>query len=94
MSEKQEFEYAEKLGATEVADYLMKIAEGLKGRNLTLNGKGQTITLLPDETVKLKVKAEAKEGKGEIEFEIGWKEEYVVGAQKLEIGTESEQTAP
>lgn len=88
MSEKNEFEYAEKLGATEVADYLMKVAEGLKSRNLTLQGQGQAITLLPKEIVKLKVKAESKEGKGEVEFEIAWKEEYIIGSQKLEIESE------
>jgi amphi-Trp domain-containing protein len=87
MSDKNEFEYADKLSAMEVADYLEKIAEGLKTRSLKLQGKGQAISLLPQDTLKLKVSAEAKEGKGSIEFEISWKNEYVVGSQKLEIGS-------
>lgn len=87
MGDKNEFEYADKLSAAEVADYLERIAEGLKAKSLKLQGRGQVITLLPQETLKLKVSAEAKEGKGAIEFEISWKDEYVVGSQKLEIGS-------
>jgi len=90
VSEKNEFEYADKLEATEVADYLVAIAEGLKSKSLKLQGKGQMITLVPPETMKLKVKAESKEGKGELEMEISWKDEYIVGAQKLEIGSGQE----
>jgi len=87
VSDKNVFEYADKLEATEVADYLMSIAEGVKAKSLMLQGKGQSIALVPQDTMKLKVKAASKEGTGEIELELSWKEEYAVGSQKLEIGT-------
>lgn len=93
MSDKNEFEYADKLNSGEVADYLEKIAEGLKAKSLTLRGRGQAITLLPQDMLRLKVSAETKEGKGAIEFEISWKDEYAVGSQKLEIGP-SEASQP
>jgi amphi-Trp domain-containing protein len=87
VSDKEEFEYSDKLSAGEVGDYLVKLADGIRSRSLKLQGKGKAISLFPEEVVKLEVKGERKEGKGELEIEISWKEKYVVSAEKLEVSS-------
>lgn len=85
MSEKEEFEYTDKLVAEEAADYLTKIADGLRARLLKLQGMGQMITVVPQDAVKLEVKAERKENKGKLQLEISWKEKYAASEEKLEV---------
>lgn len=93
MSEKNEFEYSEKMNYIDAAEYIIKLASGLRERKLKLQGKGRSIVLTPEEIVKLEVKAERKDGKGEIEIELSWKEGYLVNAEKLEISSEAEEVA-
>jgi amphi-Trp domain-containing protein len=68
MGEKEEFEYTEKISAEEAAEYLNKIAEGLRVHLLRLQGKGQTITMIPEDVLKLEVKVELKESKGKLKW--------------------------
>jgi len=91
MGEKEGFEYAEKLSVEEVADFLLALSTGVRDRKLKLSGKGNSVTLLPPDTVKLEVKAEGKEGKGSLEMEISWKDKYVASAEKLEVSYSVEE---
>jgi amphi-Trp domain-containing protein len=91
MGEKDGFEYAEKMGVEEVADFLLALSTGLRDRKLKLSGRGKSMTLLPSDTVKLEVKAEGKEGNGSLEIEISWKDKYVASAEKLEVSYSVEE---
>ena len=94
MSDKEEFEYSEKLSSEEAGDYLVELGKGIRDHSLKLQGKGKVITLLPEDVVKLEVKAERREGKGELEIEISWKEKYVISAEKLKVSSaEAEESS-
>lgn len=91
MSEGEKFEYSERVASSEVADYLEKLAEGIRNRSIRLQGKGHTLTLLPEEVLKLEVAAESKSGKGELEIQVSWKDKYVVSAEKLEVSSGTQE---
>ncbi len=87
MPEARDFKYSDKMKSEDAADYLIKLAEGIRNGQLTLQGQGHTITVVPRDVVKLEVRASRKEGKGELELEVSWKEKYVFTADRLEVET-------
>lgn len=92
---KQEFEYAEKTTAKDLAEYFIKLAEGFRSNGLELRGKGQTIALKPEDSVKLEVKASCQEDEGELELEIFWKKDVSSTAERLQVNPGiSEQNEP
>ncbi len=93
MSEKDEFEYSEKMTSDEIADFLLALSTGVRDKKLKLSGKGRSLTLLPADVLKLEVKAEGKDGKGAIEIEMSWKDKYVASSEKLEVSYALEEEA-
>jgi amphi-Trp domain-containing protein len=91
VSEKEEFEYSGRLTTEEASDYLTQIAEGLRSRLINLQGRGQNISLTPEDAVELEIKAERKDSKGKMEFNISWKEKYTVANERLEITSAAKQ---
>ncbi len=87
MSDKEEFEYSGKISAEEVADYLNQIAEGFRSKLLKLQGRGQIISIVPADVLKIEVRAERKDSKGKMELELSWKEKYTSSDEKLEISS-------
>jgi amphi-Trp domain-containing protein len=85
MPEAKDFKYSDKMKSEQAAEYLIKLAEGVRNGHLTLQGQGHTITVVPQDVVKLEVHATSKEGKGELELEVSWKEKYVFSAKELEV---------
>lgn len=85
MNATDQFRYSDRMSTGQAADYLVDLAHGIRDGALTLHGQENTITIVPENTVKLEVKAKQKEGKGELELEVSWKEKYIISTQKLEI---------
>ena len=83
--EAKDFKYSDRMKSNDAADYLQKLAEGIRSGNLTLQGQGHTITIVPRDHVKLEVRATQKQGRGELELEVSWKEKYVFSAQQLDV---------
>ena len=92
MSQAKSFKYSDKMKSEQAADYLMKLAEGMRAGQLTLR-QGQTIRVVPKDMVKFEVRATHKEGKGELELEVSWKEKYVFSAERLEVEVAPAQLA-
>jgi len=87
MSEREEFEYNDIVGLDDIANYLSQIAEGFLAKRLQLQGKGQMITMIPGENIKLEVKAERKENKGKLDIGISWKEVSLPTDERLKVST-------
>ena len=85
MSEKTSFQYADRVSAEQTAGYLRQVADGLRRGSMTLEGQGQQITLSPSSLVKLEIKAEGYEGKGELQVEVSWKPLDVTSAETLQV---------
>ncbi len=96
MSEKTSFQYADRVSATQIAEYLHQIADGLRRGSMTLEGQGQQITLSPASLVKLEIKAEGNEGKGELELEVSWKPVDRTSSETLQVvaGAEASEADP
>ncbi len=94
--EKQKLEYSEKITSEEVANQLINLAAGFRNRSVELELNGQSIALVPEEKIKMKIKASAKESKGELEIGISWKriivDEVMAGEEESQPETESSQT--
>lgn len=91
--EAKDFKYSDRMKSDDAADYLQKLAEGIRSGNLTLQGRGHTITIVPKDYVKLEVRASQKHGKGELELEVSWKEKYVFSTEKLDVSGPGSHTA-
>jgi amphi-Trp domain-containing protein len=87
MAEANDFKYSDKMRSEQAAEYLIKLAEGIRNGHLTLQAQGHTITIVPKDIVKLEVHATSREGKGELELEVSWREKYVLSAQRLDVET-------
>jgi amphi-Trp domain-containing protein len=94
MAEATDLKYSDKMGSKQAAEYLTKLADGIRNGQLTLQAQGHTITIVPRDIVKLKVHATSKEGKGELELEVSWREKYVLSAQRLDVETGATKSAP
>ena len=94
MSSKEAFEYAEKLSTVEAIEYVMEIAAGLRSPFLKLEGNGQALTLVPQKTVKLKIKAEKEDGKNRVKLELSWKIDPIETETKLGISALTREPLP
>ena len=84
MGDDRKFEFTATLEAAQVADYLARIADGIRGGVIRLTAGERELQLGPVEVLKLEIEAEAKpeKGKGSIELEISWKSDYAATTQE------------
>lgn len=90
-SHTEKFEFLATLDIQRAADYLSRIAEGLRKGTLNLSAGGRSISLAPTSMVKIELEAESRgsdAGRGNLELEITWKDAYVAAAETLEISVE------
>ncbi len=73
--DREELEFSTTTRGAQVAEYLNRIADGLRQGALTIGAAGHTVHLQPAETIRLEVEAEnrADKGKGSLQLEISWK---------------------
>lgn len=73
--DREELEFSTTTRGVQVAEYLNRIADGLRQGTLTLGAAGQTVHLQPAETIRLEVEAESRpdKGKGSLQLELSWK---------------------
>lgn len=68
-----EFEFAGQVAAEQAAEYLDRIAEGIRAGHVGLGAGGERVDLSFGELVKLEVEAESDGRKGNISLDISWK---------------------
>lgn len=73
--DREEFEFSTTARAVQVAEYLNRIADGLREGMLTLAASGHAVHLEPNDTIRLEMEAESKPDKGtaSLQFELSWK---------------------
>jgi len=81
------FEFSATLEATQVAKYLVRIADGLRQGIVGLAAGEDTVWLAPTAMVALEIEAEGKAEKaaGHLTLELSWKPEYALAADTLAI---------
>jgi amphi-Trp domain-containing protein len=81
------FEFSATLEASQVADYLVRIADGLRRGVVGLTAGERGIRLAPTAMLAFEIEAEGKPEKaaGSIALELSWKPEYASAAEALEI---------
>jgi amphi-Trp domain-containing protein len=89
MGESGKFEFAATVEAARAAEYLVRLAEGLRGGGVNLSAGESTIHLVPGTLVKLEIEAEGKPEKaqGSVAVEISWKADKVAEVPTLEVTT-------
>lgn len=91
MPEEVLFEIEQRMGRTEIADYLRTVADHLeRGESITLKAGDRNVTLDPPQQPTFEVKAERETEQGEpdelsIEFELEWDDNGDDGGE-LSIG--------
>jgi amphi-Trp domain-containing protein len=87
MRENGKFEFTATLEPSQAADYLSRIADGLRRGVIGLSSDGRTIRLEPGGMVSVEIVAESKpeKAKGSLGLEISWKARERVSGDALEI---------
>lgn len=67
------FEYAGQVAAEQAAEYLDRIATGIRAGHIALGAGSRRASFAPTELLKLEIEAEAKDGKGSVALELSWK---------------------
>lgn len=67
------FEYAGQVGSEQAAEYLERIAAGLRLGRVGLGAGAKRTALATGELLKLEIEAESKDGKGSLAFELSWR---------------------
>ena len=72
--ERKEFLFSSTTEVGRVAEYLMRIADGLRLGRVSLSAPGRMVQLEPARVVRLELGAQSKpeEGKASLELEISW----------------------
>jgi len=83
---KDRFEFARIASPEEVADYLTSLAQGLKRGEVALESGGHLLRLVPAGEVAVSLRARAKERKGRILVEVGWRRGLPTRATELKVG--------
>jgi len=79
------FEFSATLEATQIAKYLVRIADGLRQGIVGLAAGEETVWLAPTGMLALGIKAEGtvERTTGHITLELSWKPEYAAAAETL-----------
>lgn len=67
------FEYAGQVSAEQVAQYLERIAAGLRAGHVALGAGTRRASFALTDMLKLEIEAEARDGKGDLALEISWR---------------------
>jgi amphi-Trp domain-containing protein len=74
MGDNREFEFEGAASPAEAADTLVRIADGIRARSLSLSMGDDQITVFPDGDLSLEIEAREKKGKARIEIAIAWRQ--------------------
>ena len=87
MSENGKFEFSATLEAAQAAEYLSRIADGLRRGVVALTAGGRSIRLEPTAMMAIEIEAETKpeKSKGSLGLEISWKAERAAAKDTLAI---------
>jgi amphi-Trp domain-containing protein len=86
---KDRFEFARMASSEEVAEYLTSLAHGLKRGEVALESGGHMLRLVPPGELRVAIYAKAKERRGKIAIEVGWKRGLAARASELKVGVAS-----
>jgi amphi-Trp domain-containing protein len=73
MGDKRAFEFEGSATPAEAAEFLTRIAEGIRARALSLSMGNDEVTISPDGDLSLEIEARKKRNKTKIEVAIVWK---------------------
>jgi amphi-Trp domain-containing protein len=73
MGDKKGFEFEGSATPAEAAEFLTRIAEGIRARALSLSMGDEEVTVFPDGDLSLEIEAREKRNKARIEVAIAWK---------------------
>ena len=95
MSSKGKFQYSATTDSAQVADYLNRIADGLRIGTLSMSADTKTINLAPNGVFKLEIEADRNQGKGRgsIVVEVSWRAAVESPRSALEISTQPVEEA-
>lgn len=99
MGKQGEFEFAGSVAAEQAADYLERIAAGLRAGQISLGAGERRLSLAPGEMLKLEVEAESEGGKGSVALELSWKPADAptptleILAEPLQVGPDDDEAA-
>lgn len=95
MAQNGKFEFTATLGLAQAADYLSKVADGLRRGVIGLSAAGRAIRLEPGAMVTLELAAECKpeKSKGSLALEISWKAREQASVETLEITVDPREEA-
>jgi amphi-Trp domain-containing protein len=87
MGENSKLDFVASIDANQAADYLRRIAEGLRTGTIGLSAGGQTVRLTPGSTVKLEIMARGKpaDDRGSLAIDLSWKIKTKPTTPPLEI---------
>jgi amphi-Trp domain-containing protein len=73
MGDSREFDFEGAATPAEAAEALSRIADGIRGRSLSLSMGEEEISVHPDGDLSMEIEASEKKGKAKIEIAIAWK---------------------
>jgi amphi-Trp domain-containing protein len=95
MGDNAKFEFTATLGPTQAADYLSKVADGLRRGVIGLSAAGRSIRLEPGSLVTVEIAAESKpeKSKGSFALELSWKAREQTSTDTLEVTVDPREEA-
>ncbi len=87
MGDNGKFEFTATLGPAQAADYLSKVADGLRKGVIGLSSAGRSIRLEPGSLVTVEIAAESKpeKSKGSFAVEVSWRAREQASKDTLEV---------
>ncbi len=89
MSDSEKLEFSSLMDASLAADYLSRMADGLRRGVISIASGERSLLLTPTTTVKVELEAESKpeKGKGSLQIEVSWRARQQVVSEALEISS-------
>jgi amphi-Trp domain-containing protein len=95
MGENGKFEFTGTAEPAQAADYLSRVADGLRRGVISLASAGRSIRMEPGTMVTVEIAAESKpdKGKGSLAIEVSWKAREQASVDTLEITVDPREEA-